>query len=262
MTAGEIVNRAAYEVGDEYFRLMTKQEYLRALRRAYREFSTITKALRNKISYIADGTNKAFKLYGTGSDSRVFGDNVLGFWRVEYKTPNSEKGLKAIEVDFDAKNALELESLEPPADTDIDRAVYYAIVRMQQDLWQCWAHLPTAGDIVTIYYYEIPKIDEPADYDTEIMFDRAWHDYLVPGVVAFALRRLYRKALINKDTKMASMYKEDYAESREEWEAVKYKVSQEVLKFMDDTIPIVQEIGSPFADDSNDDSETEIVQDV
>ena len=65
MTVGEIVSRAAYEVGDDTFQKIKKDEHLRIIDRTYREFCAKTLILRSTISFETVAGQKEYPLYGT-----------------------------------------------------------------------------------------------------------------------------------------------------------------------------------------------------
>jgi hypothetical protein len=259
MKTEEIINRAAYEIGDESFKYISKDEWLKMLRRVYRDFCEKTKILRNSISFVCT-TDRSYKLYGADGTGVIFGDNFLGTYRAEYKGANSLHGHKAFEVDFDTLKlshglAFELHDTHFQDDTPI----FYMVDYLQQNLWVHFAHTPTPGDKFSLWYYELPRITSLSDFDASPSIDLKYHDKLVEGLIVRGWKRRYIKAIQDEvPSAMIKVFKEEYEETKVDWLTTLQKVENEVMNFKDDTIPLVMQVGTPFLDNYADDTNLEI----
>jgi len=65
MEAREIVGRAAYNVGDEFFKTIKQDEYLRMLDWTYRTFAEQTRLIHGVIGFLTIAGQKEYTLYGT-----------------------------------------------------------------------------------------------------------------------------------------------------------------------------------------------------
>ena len=247
MTCEDIISRAAYNIGDEFYKEISKDEWLRMLRRVYRDFCEGTKILRNAVSFTTT-TNKSYKLYGLDSNGVYFGDNFIGFFRAEYN------GSKAYEVDLDSLKETVYADDTPSA----EEPIVYTIMYVQQYLWICFKHTPKVGDIVKLWYYELPKITDPILLTDSPLVDLKYHDKLVQGLEVQGWRRKFILSISKKEpSPMVKVYKEEYEEVKMEWLATIQKVEQEVMSFKDDTIPLQQWIATPM-ESWQDDDNTEI----
>lgn len=248
MTNDDIISRAAYDIGDPFFKDISKDEWLKMLRRVYRDFCEETKILRNAISFTTT-TAKSYKLYGLDQNGNPFGDNFLGIYRAEYND------LKAYEVDFDT---LKITTVGLGSDID-ETTIVYTIQYNQDSLWVCFAHTPTTGDTFKIWYYELPRITSLAALADSPLIDKKYHDKLVEGLTVAGWYRKFLLSIQNKEgSMMTKVYKTEYTEKKTDWMITMKKVHQEVMAFKDDTIPLQMLIGTPFDLNSFDDMNTEI----
>lgn len=257
MTCEEIISRAAYDIGDEKYKDISKEEYLKMLRRTYRDFCEKTKILRNVITFTTVDAN-AYQLYGIDQNSRIFGDNFLGTYRVEFD------GHKAYETDLDTLKDSHLHSGSDAVDQFggliHHKEVFYSIQYKQDTLWMIFKNNTTVGKTITVYYYELPKITDLTDFTDSPQFDIKYHDKLVLGLEAEAWERKYTLSLAKGgESYFAVEYLKIIGNERERtkalWKASMELVHQEVMALKDDTIPLVVVPATAFDfvfDDVND----------
>ena len=250
MKTEEIINRAAYEIGDENFKVITKDEWLKMLRRVYRDFCETTKLLRTTIEFVCTGA-KDYKLYGMDQNGATVGDNFLGSYRAEYN------GHKAFETDYDTLKLLR----HGAEDMVVNHGVLYVIDYKDQYLWVHFAHIPASGDTFKLWCYVMPRITDLADFDSVPLIDLKYHDDLVGGLIVRGWKRRYVKSTDNTSSAYAKLFKDEYGESKLEWLTRLKKIEQEVMSYKDDTIPIIVMPALPF-DYSFDDNNNEIDQDL
>jgi len=255
MTCEEIISRAAYDIGDKNYQVISKDEWLKIMRRVYREFCEKTKILRNAIKFTTT-TAKSYKLYGIDGGGAVFGDNVLGWYRAEY---NSKK---AFEVDIDTlkESQVTLDSTGRVAD---ENSILYSVIYIQQYLWICFIHTPTTGDIFKLWYYELPHITALAALTDSPLTDIKYHDDLVLGLTASGWHYRYIDAIQDKaQTQLIGIYKSEYVENKGLWVKRMNEIHEEVMNLKDDTIPLVVVPGAPFDftfEDTNDEIDNSLI---
>jgi hypothetical protein len=243
MTCEDIISRAAYNVGDEFYKEISQDEYLRMLRRTYRDFCEKTKLLRNVISFTTTANVKSYKLYGNDENGRLFGDNFLGTYRVEW----SSDGIsfrKAYETDLDSiKNGCYDGGFADIDDSDImhdSHPLFYTINYFQDALWVIFTNLIAGSLTIKLWYYELPKITDLVDLNATPMFDQKYHDKLVQGLELKAWERRYVKAVaMEKPTQVLNILAGERERIKGEWKIELEKIHEEVMALKDDTIPIV-----------------------
>jgi hypothetical protein len=243
MTVQQIVDRAAYEVGDERFEFMSRDEYRRFFERAFREFCYTTFAVKGEATFTSDGSRN-MPLYAAGPP--IVGTDILAIYYAKYYPVGSTSGVKAYER---TEDDMEIDS-SLLGDSSYLESDYksYTIHRDENKLVAYWSHTPVTGDRFVIKYYRLPLPDSLA-LDDEVPTTYTYQEDLVGGVTVLALKRMYILATRNKKgltPDMAKTYFYPYKEAKAEWENRLLRIRRDVTSFLDDTIPLIMQVGSPF----------------
>lgn len=257
MNAGQIIGRAAYDCGDEEFHFIRKDEYLRMLNRVYRYFTENTLILRNIVGFLTVSGTKEYLLYGTDSLGNIYGDNFLGFYRVEYN------GVKCYERDLDSLlNQGSINTLDGPDTTD-PHEIVYAMDYLGEYLRMIFIHDPATNDEVILYYYEQPRIGVINSVNYSLKIHPSYQEDLVIGVEALANKRLAKLALLSKKglkPDASKVFNSEYIVARNDFFARVMRVKGKVANFKDDTIPLQMSIaGSAFSVSMGDDGDMDII---
>jgi len=249
MTCDDIISRASYNVGDEMFKESSQDQYLRMLRRAYRNFAEKTKLVRNGIQFSTSANVVSYKLFGNDETGKLFGDNILGFYRVDWSSDGGTTFRKAFETDLDTiKNSFSQGGFADIDDADAsanmfgvgDDILFYTINYFQDALWIIFTNLTPASLIIKMWYYELPSITTclPTLLDTP-QFDQKYHDDLVLGLEYQAWRRRVVKAIADeKNGQLIKLYITERDSIKAQWMARLDEIHREVQSFKDDTIPM------------------------
>lgn len=257
MTFKDVVDRTAYEIGDDRFELLTRDEYLKYLERAYRDLCEFTFILRGVLTLTCTAS-KRLDLYTT-IESVVYGNDIKGIFYVKYTPVGSTTGAKAYERTFDDAE-IDVLSVNSYGYGTVEHRTY-TILRESEKVTMLWSHTPTAGDTVEIHYYRSP-VPGSIVLTSEIPFSSVYHEDLVLGTTMKVLRRLYILATRGKKGMKpddAKVYYYPYKEAKEDWKERLPVIRREVTSFLDDTIPLIMQIGSPF--DMFDDEEQILMED-
>lgn len=240
MIAKQIVDRAAYELGDETFKTLKQNEYLRILDRIYRTFAIRTRTINKVVGFLTSATVKEYDLYGIDENGVFYGDTFLKFYRVEYND------IKAVERDFDKiKSFSKMLELSEEDRTVEPEMIVFAIDRNGNYLRMIFPFQPAENDEVILYYHEVPKIGTVNSLTFVPEIDIRYHEDLVAGVVAVAssiiLRRIALGRLILSDKALEVMIGSN-KESRDIFELSMRKIRGNDAQFMDETVPIIGEV--------------------
>ena len=253
MTCAQIVERAAYEIGDEGFDFLTKDEYLRYLERVLRELCRKTRVMRKSITITLPASRSVY-IYSVGPP--ILADDILGVYYVSYLPLGATDALPCTEGTKDSVIAAYRET----AVTDYADVAYrsYYVERIGTKVAFVFSHIPTAGDTVTVEYYVRPQIGS-LTLTTEPQIGATYHDDLVLGLTVPVVKRLYVLALggrsgLNKDS--AKAYSELYKENKELWKDRMSDIEKEIKGFLDSRIPLQMQVATPF-EDLGDDVDTE-----
>jgi hypothetical protein len=246
MTAEKVIERAAYELGDDIFEYITKDEYLRFLERAIRDLCKTAKVMKSSHTYDMTAGSKELELYQSGPPA--VGDDVMSIYNIRYYTTGDLVGVRCVEQIMD-----DVENTDSDLQgVDLYSSGYklYRVERSGATVKLVFVGAAVAGDTVKIWYNVLPQIGSQP-LSQELSFDRAYHSDIVTGVTVFAAKRMAMLSVLGKrglGKEAAKVYDSFYRDAGNAWELSKYRIAQKVNNFLDETIPNVIEVATPFDD--------------
>lgn len=251
--AQDIINRVAYEIGDESFDIVKKQSYIYDLDRVYREYCSKTRALTGTIGMYGDDVNNEFDLYGPVFDNNsnplnlIFGDNFIQFFRVEYD------GTRAQEVNFEYLLNSRINNTTAGSD---DAVIYYAIRYLGKYQRIYFTSVVPSGTLVQFWYYEVPRIGTINALNSAFGLDDKLTDDLVIGLAMVMWKRSVQYWVKEKNMDMAKYCNDRFTISKSEWDTLLLHRGRDVASYREELTPILVEVGNP--DEFDDDPRWEI----
>lgn len=248
---GDVVNRVAYEVGDEAFDIVKRQSMLYDLDRVYRKYCEETRVLTGMVRMYGDGVSMDFDLYGPVFDSNGnplgfnFGDNVYQFYRIEVN------GQRASEVDFDyILNNRSIDQLisYQPQNPGNNAVINYAIKQLGKYLHLYLIFILGQGDYIDFWYYETPVVGSISDPTQGFKINDRNVDDLCLGLAAIAWRRMFSYYVKMGNADAAKLCDTEYKETRAQWENMILMRKRDVAKFAEEITPTVQQVQADYID--------------